>query len=74
MTHLRKRLDRLAAKRGMNVPEGPSVIYLTSPGREARLALLVGSGTVSRLKGESEAAFMERAEKAASTNAHRVYN
>lgn len=59
---LRKRLNRLAAKRGMNVPEGPSVIYLTSPGGEARLALLVGSGTVSRLDGETEKAFIKRTE------------
>ena len=44
----------------MNASEGPSVIYLTSPGREARVALVVGGGTVSRLDGETEKAFTER--------------
>ena len=37
---LRKRIDRLAAKRGMNVPEGPSVIYLVRPEYRFQAAIL----------------------------------
>lgn len=71
MTHLRKRLDRLEAQRGGDAVAGPSVIFIGEVGGETHWALFRGGSGASRLEGESEAAFIARAEKAASTNGQR---
>jgi hypothetical protein len=74
MTHLSKRLDRLEAQRGGDAVTGPSVIFIAEAGGETHAALFRGGSGASRLDGETEAAFIARAEKAASTKAQRGDN
>lgn len=71
MTRLRTRLDRLEAQRGGCAVAAPSVIYICEAHGEAVAALFFGGSGVSRLNAETEAAFIVRAEKVASTNATR---
>ena len=70
LTDLRKRLDRLEAQRGGAVA-GPSVVFIAEADGEAIAALFVGGGGASRLEDETEAAFVSRAVKVASTNDRR---
>lgn len=65
MATLRTRLERLEVKRG-GADGGPAVIFLCEAGGEARAALVMGGGTLSREPDESETAFTARASKAAS--------
>lgn len=65
MATLRTRLDRLEGKRG-GADGGPAVIFLCESGGEARAALVMGGGTLSREPDESDADFMARASQAAS--------
>ena len=71
MMQLRKRLDRLEAQRGGDAFAGPSVIFIAEAGGETHWALFRGGSGASRREGESEAAFIARAEKAAFTKAQR---
>ena len=68
MTQLSKRLDRLEAQRGGDSVAGPSVIFIAEAGGETHAALFRGGSGASRLDGETEAAFISRAVKAASSN------
>ncbi len=59
---LRKRLDRLEAKRGA-AALGPSVIFFCEPGTgEPLAAMLVGGCTLTREDGETVEAFTARAD------------
>ena len=60
MKNLSKRLERLEGKRGMT-SRGPSVILICDGGGEARVALLIDGGTLSRRHSETEADFVARA-------------
>lgn len=71
MMQLRKRLDRLEAQRGGGAVAGPSVIFISEAGGETHAALFRGGSGASRLEGESEAAFIARAEKVAPIDARR---
>jgi hypothetical protein len=60
--NLRKRLDRIEAKRGAHVPAGPSVIFLCDGATgEPMSALIIGAGSISREPGETREAFEARA-------------
>lgn len=65
MTRLRTRLDRLEAQHGGGAVTGPSVIFIAEADGEALAALFLGGSGASRLEGETEAAFIERAYGAA---------
>lgn len=71
MTRLRKRLERLEAQRSGGAVAGPSVVFIAEAGGETRAALFRGGSGASRLNRESEAAFIAKAVKAASTKAQR---
>lgn len=61
MIRLRTRLDRLEAQRGGCAVTAPSVIYICEADGEAMAALFLGGSGASRLEGETEAAFIDRA-------------
>lgn len=69
--NLRKRLDRIEAKRGTNARAAPSVIFLCSAETgEPSSALIVGGGTIGREPGESREAFEARASAGAPVTIH----
>lgn len=69
--NLRKRLDRIEAKRGANAPAGPSVIFLCSAETgELSSAMIVGGGSIQRNPGESREAFEARASAGAPVAIH----
>jgi hypothetical protein len=58
---LRRRIGRLEAARPE--AEGPRVIFLAAGKGEASHAFRIGCDDISREAGETEAAFIERAEQ-----------
>ncbi len=68
---LRKRLDRLEAKRGPRPPAGPSVIFLCDGATgEPLSAMIRGGSTVNREPDEPREAFEARASAGAPAAIH----
>lgn len=68
---LRKRLDRIEAKRGERAPVGPSVILLCDGKTgEPVSAMFVGGGSIRREPDESREAFEARASARAPVAIH----
>lgn len=59
---IRKRIERLEAKRGKSTRAGPAVVFLVDAvSGEPKTAMLVGGGSITREDGESREAFEARA-------------
>lgn len=68
---LRRRLDRIEAKRGARAPAGPSVVFLCDGATgEPGAAIIIGGGTIRREPDESREAFEARASAGAPVAIH----
>lgn len=69
--NLRKRLDRIEAKRGAHAPAGPSVIFLCDGATGEPLgAIIMGGGSIRREPDETREAFEARASAGAPVAIH----